>query len=89
MLALTNGVLIKQADGCVGLKNSSGRKPVLLRWPAGTTLATDESAVIGLSGAKFPFDSEIGFGGGYGGMPVPGECSSQLWGGVFEVQQPL
>ena len=49
MNALKSGVLIKQADGCVGLGAPEGSKskPVLLRWPAGTRLSEDGKAVVG------------------------------------------
>jgi hypothetical protein len=90
MLALEHGVLIVQSDGCVGLRTRDPKsKPKLLRWPAGTHLSEDGRAVVGSSGERFAFDTEVEFGGGYGGVPVPSECDSSLWAGVFEVQQPL
>lgn len=91
MLAQYSGVLIRQSDGCVGLRafNDSKSKPTLLRWPAGTRLSEDGGAVVGLSGKRFAFDASIGLGGGFGNVSVPSECDSSLWGGVYDVQQPL
>lgn len=91
MLALRSGVLIKQPDGCVGLGALEGSKstPILLRWPAGTRLSEDGKAVVGLSGKRFAFDSVVGVGGGFGLVTVPSECDSSLWGGVYDVQEPL
>ncbi|GLB67756.1 hypothetical protein [Arthrobacter mangrovi] len=92
MLALSGvGVLSKLADGCVGIRSpyDPKSKPTLLRWPAGTYLAEDGKAVVGLSGKRFAFDTEVEFGGGYAGVPVPPECDAALWDSVFEVQQPL
>lgn len=91
MLAQYSGVLIKQSDGCVGLGalNNPKSKPVLLRWPAGTRLSEDGKAVVGLSGKRFAFDASVGLGGGFGHVSVPSECDSSLWGGVYDVQQPL
>ncbi|MCZ2404206.1 hypothetical protein IV498_13710 [Paenarthrobacter sp. Z7-10] len=89
MLALHSGVLVKLPDGCVGMRDAAQSKPVLLRWRAGTALSADGTAVVGSSGERFDFDSEIGMGGGFGGAPVPSECESSLWAGVYEIQQPL
>lgn len=89
MLAQQSGVLIIQPDHCVGLRIPSKSKPVLLRWPEGTTLSEDGKAVVGSSGKHFSFDTEVGFGGGYGLGTIPSECDSSMWSGVFEVQQPL
>lgn len=91
MLALRSGVLIKQSDGCVGLRAPDGSKskPILLRWPAGTRLSEDGKAVVGSSGKFIAFDALVGLGGGFGLVTVPSECDSSLWGGVYDVQQPL
>lgn len=92
MLAQYSGVLIAQADGCVGLGGSNGSRshPILLRWPAGTRLSEDRKAVVGLSGKRLAFDTEVGLGGGFGLVSVPPECDSSSWGGgVYDVQQPL
>ena len=91
MLAQYSGVLIKQSDGCVGLGalNDPKSKPKLLRWPAGTRLSEDGKAIVGLSGKRLAFDSVVGLGGGFGNVSVPSECDSPLWGGVYDVQQPL
>lgn len=91
MLAQYSGILITQSDGCVGLgaRDGSKSKPVLLRWPAGTRLSQDGKAVEGSSGKRFAFDTEVGFGGGFGHIPVPPECDPSLWGRIFDVQQPL
>lgn len=90
MLALALGVLLVQQDGCVGLRrDGNGRRPTLLHWPAGTRLADDGKAVIGLSGKRLEFGQETGLGGGFGGAKLPDECDASRWGGVFEVQQPL
>lgn len=89
MLSLETGVLVLQSDGCVGLRLPGGQRPVMLRWPAGTQLSDDGQAVVGLSGKRLPFGDLVGVGGGFGGAPLPAECDASLWGGVFEVQQPL
>lgn len=91
MLAQYSGVLIKQSDGCVGLGVPAGSKsrPILLRWPAGTSLAEDGKAVLGLSGKRFGFDTVVGLGGGFGHVTVPPDCDSTMWGSVYDVQQPL
>ncbi|MET3934129.1 hypothetical protein ABIE00_002175 [Arthrobacter sp. OAP107] len=91
MLAQYSGVLIKQSDGCLGLGalNDPKSKPKLLRWPAGTRLSEDGKAVVGLSGKRLAFDLVVGLGGGFGNVSVPSECDSSLWGGVYDVQQPL
>ncbi|MBD1544451.1 hypothetical protein G9E11_19850 [Arthrobacter sp. IA7] len=91
MLAQYSGVLIKQSDGCVGLGVPAGSKsrPILLRWPAGTSLAEDGKAVLGLSGKRFAFDTVVGLGGGFGHVTVPPDCDSSMWGSVYDVQQPL
>jgi hypothetical protein len=91
MNALRSGVLITDSDGCVGLgvPDGSASKPVLLRWPAGTSLSEDGKAVVGLSGKRLAFGSVIGVGGGFGLVTVPSDCDSSLWGGVYDVQQPL
>jgi hypothetical protein len=91
MLALRSGVLIKLSDGCVGLRAPDGSKskPILLRWPAGTRLSEDGKAVVGSSGKRLAFDALVGLGGGFGLVTVPSECDSSLWGGVYDVQQPL
>jgi hypothetical protein len=92
MLAQHSGVLIAQPDGCVGLAGSDGSRsnPVLLRWPAGTRLSEDGKAVVGLSGKRLNFDTEVGLGGGFGHKSIPQECDPTSWdGGVYDVQQPL
>ncbi|MFJ5694139.1 hypothetical protein ACIP9X_09825 [Arthrobacter sp. NPDC093125] len=91
MLAQHSGVLITQSDGCVGLGVPDGKKskPILLRWPAGTTLSEDGEAVVGLSGKRFAFGTEIGLGGGFGQVTVPPDCDSTMWDSVYDVQQPL
>lgn len=89
MLALGNGTLVAQDDGCVGMRPDGGGKPVVLRWPAGTRLAPDGTAVVGESGKRIEFGQRTGFGGGFSGAKLPNECSAARWGGVYEVQQPL
>lgn len=91
MLAQHSGVLITQSDGCVGLGVPEGKKskPILLRWPAGTSLSEDGEAVVGLSGKRFAFNTEIGLGGGFGHVTVPPDCDATKWGSVYDVQQPL
>lgn len=89
MLAQQSGVLIMLSDNCVGLRVPDKSKPKLLRWPAGTSLSEDGKAVVGSSGTHFALGAETGFGGGFGLVSVPSECDSSLWGGVFDVQQPL
>ncbi|MBT2520010.1 hypothetical protein [Arthrobacter sp. ISL-28] len=91
MLAQNSGTLTKLSDGCVGLRalNDPKSKPVLLRWPAGTRLSEDGKAVVGSSSKRFAFDSVVGPGGGFGHVSVPSECDSSLWGGVYDVQEPL
>lgn len=92
MLAQYSGVLITQPDGCVGLGGSDGSKsnPILLRWPDGTHLSEDGKGVVGLSGKRFAFGTEIGLGGGFSHITVPPDCDPTMWGGgVYDVQQPL
>lgn len=88
-LALRTGVLVVQADGCVGMRLNESEEPVLLNWPSGSMLASDGSAVIGESGRRFDIGKEIGLGGGFGNTRIPKQCSESVWGGVFDVQQPL
>lgn len=89
MLALRTGVLIVQADGCVGLRPDGMGQPALLRWPAGTRLAEDGKGVVGLSGKRIDFGQETGLGGGFAGATLPSHCDASRWGGVYEIQQPL
>lgn len=91
MLAQYSGVLITQSDGCVGLGGSDRSKsnPILLRWPDGTHLSEGGKGVVGLSGRLFAFGTEIGLGGGFGHVTVPPDCDPTMWGGVYDVQQPL
>lgn len=44
---------------------------------------------MGLSGRLFAFGTEIGLGGGFGHVTVPPDCDPTMWGGVYDVQQPL
>lgn len=89
MLALINGVLVTQPDGCVGIQVPGAPKPVLLNWPAGSKLSADATSIRGLSGKQFRIGDEVGLGGGFGGRAVPSECDASSWGSVFEVQQPV
>lgn len=89
MLALMAGVLVAQPDGCVGLRVPGAPKPVLLSWPAGSTLSDDATSVRGSSGRQFELGAEVSLGGGFGGRDLPAGCDGSSWSGVFEIQQPL
>lgn len=89
MLALNTGELVTQPDGCVGLQVPGAPKPILLSWPAGSSLSDDAKSVLGSSGKQYRFGDTMGLGGGFGGRAAPRECDRSSWGGVFEVQQPL
>ena len=89
MLALANGVLVAQRDGCVGLRVPGAPKPALLSWPAGSRLSDDGTSVRGSSGRQLRLGDEVSLGGGLGLRDLPAECDRSSWSGVFEIQQPL
>lgn len=90
MLAIRNGRLVVGRDGCVGIQPDGNPRPYVVRWPAGTRISADGSAVVGGQfGARLVFGKEIGVGGGYGGATLPRYCDARLWAGTFDVQQPL
>lgn len=78
----------QQAEKLQGAAHASiitGRDKVKTRWPAGTKLSDDGRAVVGESGKRIEFGSEVGLGCGFKCVPLPAECDGARWSGTYDV----